>query len=195
MAPRRRRIVDGACARPAGLGRIIRDEAGRVTAIVEDSDAHEQRAIDEINTGFIAVPTALLTRWVAQLEPAQRAARILFDRRRGDGGRRRRAGGRACRPRRARGPRRQRPGAARVRRTHHPVAARDRAVGAGADRRSGAHRPLRCASPAGATSASTSVACSRATSRWATVSRSALIVCCATSPSIGAVRRFCSHLE
>jgi bifunctional UDP-N-acetylglucosamine pyrophosphorylase / glucosamine-1-phosphate N-acetyltransferase len=55
---------------PTGLGRIVRDETGRVTAIVEDRDAtHEQRAIDEINTGFIAVPTELLTRWVAQLEP------------------------------------------------------------------------------------------------------------------------------
>ena len=55
---------------PSGLGRVIRDKAGRVTAIVEDRDATaDQRAIDEINTGFIAAPTELLTRWVAQLEP------------------------------------------------------------------------------------------------------------------------------
>ena len=53
-----------------GLGRILRDAKGGVKAIVEDRDASAQeRAIDEINTGFIAAPTALLTRWVAQLEP------------------------------------------------------------------------------------------------------------------------------
>ncbi|HYT97189.1 MAG TPA: NTP transferase domain-containing protein, partial [Casimicrobiaceae bacterium] len=55
---------------PMGLGRIVRDAAGGVKAIVEDRDASSaERAINEINTGFIAAPTALIARWVAQLEP------------------------------------------------------------------------------------------------------------------------------
>jgi bifunctional UDP-N-acetylglucosamine pyrophosphorylase/glucosamine-1-phosphate N-acetyltransferase len=55
---------------PSGLGRIVRDGAGRVRAIVEEKDASQaQRAIDEINTGVMAAPTALLRRWVAALKP------------------------------------------------------------------------------------------------------------------------------
>jgi bifunctional UDP-N-acetylglucosamine pyrophosphorylase/glucosamine-1-phosphate N-acetyltransferase len=55
---------------PSGLGRIIRDVNGMVRAIVEDKDADPaQRAIDEINTGVMAAPTALLRRWVAALKP------------------------------------------------------------------------------------------------------------------------------
>jgi bifunctional UDP-N-acetylglucosamine pyrophosphorylase/glucosamine-1-phosphate N-acetyltransferase len=55
---------------PAGLGRIVRDAAGRVRAIVEDRDLHPaQHHIDEINTGVMAAPTALLKRWVTALKP------------------------------------------------------------------------------------------------------------------------------
>jgi bifunctional UDP-N-acetylglucosamine pyrophosphorylase/glucosamine-1-phosphate N-acetyltransferase len=55
---------------PAGLGRVVRAADGQVEAIVEDRDATEaQRAVDEINTGFIAAPTALLARWVGELTP------------------------------------------------------------------------------------------------------------------------------
>jgi bifunctional UDP-N-acetylglucosamine pyrophosphorylase/glucosamine-1-phosphate N-acetyltransferase len=55
---------------PAGLGRIVRDGNGMLCAIVEHKDAStSQRAIDEINTGFMAAPTALLRRWVAALKP------------------------------------------------------------------------------------------------------------------------------
>ncbi|MBL8520499.1 MAG: bifunctional UDP-N-acetylglucosamine diphosphorylase/glucosamine-1-phosphate N-acetyltransferase GlmU [Betaproteobacteria bacterium] len=55
-------------ADPAGLGRILRNQQGQVTAIVEDKDATpEQRRIDEINTGFLACPTALLARWLPRL--------------------------------------------------------------------------------------------------------------------------------
>ncbi|HEY1328924.1 MAG TPA: bifunctional UDP-N-acetylglucosamine diphosphorylase/glucosamine-1-phosphate N-acetyltransferase GlmU [Casimicrobiaceae bacterium] len=54
---------------PSGLGRIVRND-GQVEAIVEDRDATDpQRAIDEINTGFMAAPTALLARWVRELTP------------------------------------------------------------------------------------------------------------------------------
>ena len=55
---------------PTGLGRIVRDAAGRVRAIVEERDVNEvQRAITEINTGVMAAPTALLKRWVGALTP------------------------------------------------------------------------------------------------------------------------------
>ncbi len=55
---------------PAGLGRIVRDGAGRLRAIVEDRDLQPgQRAIDEINSGVMAAPTGLLRRWVAALKP------------------------------------------------------------------------------------------------------------------------------
>jgi len=55
---------------PTGLGRIVRDAAGRVRAIVEERDANEiQRSIHEINTGVMAAPTALFKRWVNALKP------------------------------------------------------------------------------------------------------------------------------
>ena len=53
---------------PSGLGRIVRDRAGRVRAIVEEKDASpEERAIGEINTGVLAAPTALFARWLSRL--------------------------------------------------------------------------------------------------------------------------------
>jgi bifunctional UDP-N-acetylglucosamine pyrophosphorylase/glucosamine-1-phosphate N-acetyltransferase len=55
---------------PFGLGRVVRDAAGRVREIVEERDATPaQRAIDEINTGFIAAPAVLLAPWLARLSP------------------------------------------------------------------------------------------------------------------------------
>ncbi|WP_332814091.1 bifunctional UDP-N-acetylglucosamine diphosphorylase/glucosamine-1-phosphate N-acetyltransferase GlmU [Ramlibacter sp.] len=52
---------------PGGYGRIVR-EGERVRAIVEHKDADErQRAIREVYTGFMAVPNALLKRWLARL--------------------------------------------------------------------------------------------------------------------------------
>ncbi len=56
-------------ANPAGYGRIVRDTAGKVTCIVEERDATaEQRAIREINTGIMAVPTQHLRNWLAKLQ-------------------------------------------------------------------------------------------------------------------------------
>ena len=53
---------------PDGLGRILRDARGNVCAIVEDKDATpDQREIREINTGFVACPTALLAKWLPAL--------------------------------------------------------------------------------------------------------------------------------
>ncbi|MEO5763898.1 MAG: bifunctional UDP-N-acetylglucosamine diphosphorylase/glucosamine-1-phosphate N-acetyltransferase GlmU [Casimicrobiaceae bacterium] len=63
-------LLTARVASPTGLGRVVRDAAGGVRRIVEERDASAaERAIDEINTGFIAAPTALLAGWVAQLTP------------------------------------------------------------------------------------------------------------------------------
>ena len=52
---------------PAGYGRIVRDE-GRIARIVEHKDADEViRAITEVNTGIMAVPTPALRRWLGAL--------------------------------------------------------------------------------------------------------------------------------
>ena len=53
---------------PRGYGRIVRDAAGRVAGIVEEKDATEaQRAIQEVNTGILAVPRDRLEKWLAKL--------------------------------------------------------------------------------------------------------------------------------
>ncbi|HUW51675.1 MAG TPA: bifunctional UDP-N-acetylglucosamine diphosphorylase/glucosamine-1-phosphate N-acetyltransferase GlmU [Sulfuricella sp.] len=53
---------------PAGYGRIVRDAQGRVKAIVEHKDASDaERAILEINTGIMALPTRELKQWLATL--------------------------------------------------------------------------------------------------------------------------------
>ena len=53
---------------PTGLGRIIRNSAGSVIAIVEEKDATpEQKAIREINTGILVLPNAKLATWLNSL--------------------------------------------------------------------------------------------------------------------------------
>jgi bifunctional UDP-N-acetylglucosamine pyrophosphorylase/glucosamine-1-phosphate N-acetyltransferase len=55
---------------PRGLGRILRDREGNITAIVEDKDATpEQKAIKEINTGIMAFPVARLQQWLPRITP------------------------------------------------------------------------------------------------------------------------------
>jgi bifunctional UDP-N-acetylglucosamine pyrophosphorylase/glucosamine-1-phosphate N-acetyltransferase len=52
---------------PFGLGRIIR-EGGQIRRIVEEKDATEaERAICEINSGIMVVPTRHLKKWLAAL--------------------------------------------------------------------------------------------------------------------------------
>ena len=54
---------------PTGYGRIVRDAQGQVRAIVEHKDASEaERAIHEIYSGIMAVPTRLLKPWLARLD-------------------------------------------------------------------------------------------------------------------------------
>ena len=53
---------------PTGYGRVVR-AGDAVTAIVEHKDANAaQRAITEIYSGIMAVPAALLKRWLARLD-------------------------------------------------------------------------------------------------------------------------------
>ncbi len=54
---------------PRGYGRIIRDPAGAIVAIVEEKDANEdQRRIDEVNTGLLACPVKLIGPWLDALK-------------------------------------------------------------------------------------------------------------------------------
>lgn len=55
--------------KPFGLGRIIRNEFKELVAIVEEKDATpEQRQINEINTGIIAVRNDRLHEWLEALD-------------------------------------------------------------------------------------------------------------------------------
>ena len=52
---------------PAGYGRIVR-AGGRIVRIVEDKDASpEERALHEVNTGILMVPTPALKHWLTLL--------------------------------------------------------------------------------------------------------------------------------
>ncbi|MFP3875021.1 MAG: bifunctional UDP-N-acetylglucosamine diphosphorylase/glucosamine-1-phosphate N-acetyltransferase GlmU, partial [Thiohalophilus sp.] len=54
---------------PTGYGRIVRNEHGQVTAIVEHKDADEnQRRISEVNTGILAVNGGKLKTWLGNLK-------------------------------------------------------------------------------------------------------------------------------
>ncbi len=54
---------------PTGYGRIVRDAAGNMVSIVEEKDATaEQKAICEVNTGIMAIPTARLADWLGKLK-------------------------------------------------------------------------------------------------------------------------------
>ncbi|MDP1645689.1 MAG: bifunctional UDP-N-acetylglucosamine diphosphorylase/glucosamine-1-phosphate N-acetyltransferase GlmU [Thiobacillus sp.] len=55
-------------AHPDGYGRIVRED-GKVTRIVEHKDATPaERAIQEVNTGILAVATRHLKQWIAELK-------------------------------------------------------------------------------------------------------------------------------
>ena len=53
---------------PTGYGRIVRNADEQVLAIVEHKDASDtQRAIQEVNTGIMAMPNAQLKNWLSQI--------------------------------------------------------------------------------------------------------------------------------
>ena len=53
---------------PYGLGRIVRDASGNIERIVEEKDATpEQRRINEINTGIMAIPVTRLQQWLPRI--------------------------------------------------------------------------------------------------------------------------------
>jgi bifunctional UDP-N-acetylglucosamine pyrophosphorylase/glucosamine-1-phosphate N-acetyltransferase len=54
---------------PGGYGRVLRNPAGGVERIVEEKDASvAQRAIREINAGFMALPARRLHDWLARID-------------------------------------------------------------------------------------------------------------------------------
>jgi bifunctional UDP-N-acetylglucosamine pyrophosphorylase/glucosamine-1-phosphate N-acetyltransferase len=68
VAPRQLGLLTVELDDPTGYGRIVRDAAGNVTAIVEQKDANEaERAITEGNTGILALPFASLGDWMSRL--------------------------------------------------------------------------------------------------------------------------------
>ncbi len=55
-------------ADPTGLGRIVRNEQGKITAIIEEKDADaEQRQIKEIYSGICCTTFAALNQWLPKL--------------------------------------------------------------------------------------------------------------------------------
>jgi bifunctional UDP-N-acetylglucosamine pyrophosphorylase/glucosamine-1-phosphate N-acetyltransferase len=53
---------------PSGYGRIVRDAAGKVAAIVEHKDADEEiRRIRTINTGILTAESTAMQRWLSRL--------------------------------------------------------------------------------------------------------------------------------
>ncbi len=53
---------------PTGYGRVLRDNAGTVYRIVEQKDAtRKELAVDEVNTGMMALPAGPLRGWLGKL--------------------------------------------------------------------------------------------------------------------------------
>ena len=61
-------LLTAKMADPAGYGRIVRDETGKLLGVVEHKDASDtQRSIDEINTGVLAAPAADLLQYLPEV--------------------------------------------------------------------------------------------------------------------------------
>jgi bifunctional UDP-N-acetylglucosamine pyrophosphorylase/glucosamine-1-phosphate N-acetyltransferase len=67
-------VLTATAADPHGYGRIIRDQSGQVTGIIEEVDATpEQRAVTEISSGIFAFDGALLADAVKRVPTANAA--------------------------------------------------------------------------------------------------------------------------
>lgn len=63
-------VITTHLAHPAGYGRIVRDEPGRVAAIVEEKAANaEQKRITEINSGIYCFEASVLWPYLAKVTP------------------------------------------------------------------------------------------------------------------------------
>ncbi len=63
-------VLSTQLTQPTGYGRIVRDQQGRVQAIIEEKDADTAtRQIAEVNTGFMAARAVHFKRWLSQLNP------------------------------------------------------------------------------------------------------------------------------
>jgi bifunctional UDP-N-acetylglucosamine pyrophosphorylase / glucosamine-1-phosphate N-acetyltransferase len=61
-------ILTAVAANPSGYGRILRDARGQVTGIVEEKDATpEERAVTEVNTGFLVADRGRLNAWLSRI--------------------------------------------------------------------------------------------------------------------------------
>ena len=64
-------LLTQALDNPTGYGRIVRDAAGKILRIVEEKDANaDERKINEINTGIMAIPATKLASWLGRLSNA-----------------------------------------------------------------------------------------------------------------------------
>ena len=62
-------VVTASLSDPSGYGRIVRDDQGRATRIVEEKDASpEERALREVNTGTYVMDAAFLRTNLARLD-------------------------------------------------------------------------------------------------------------------------------
>ena len=65
---------------PTGYGRVVRDDEGRVTAIVEEADASSsQKAIDEINSGLYCFDGGWLVANLGKIERSAKGEYYLTD--------------------------------------------------------------------------------------------------------------------
>ncbi len=62
-------VITAKLSDPSGYGRIVKDQAGKVSAIIEEKDATtEQKQINEINSGIIIAPVRYLKEWLPRLK-------------------------------------------------------------------------------------------------------------------------------
>ncbi|OQK16666.1 bifunctional N-acetylglucosamine-1-phosphate uridyltransferase/glucosamine-1-phosphate acetyltransferase [Methyloprofundus sedimenti] len=62
-------LLTVALENPAGYGRIVRDDAGKIRKIVEQKDASaDEQLIAEVNTGILAVKGDQIKNWITRLD-------------------------------------------------------------------------------------------------------------------------------